>query len=90
VVRVLKGTAPEVLRLRIADGAAATGKLHLLLLRPLAGVSSEALEASGPSSTKSGLDAYGAGKPIAYSYHGALAMARELPPGTDPDAVTLP
>lgn len=90
VVRVLKGTAPDVLRLRIADGAAPTGKLHLLLLRPLANVGIEALAVGGPSTTKSGLDDYGAGKPVAYSYHGALAMARELPPGTDPDTVTLP
>ena len=90
VVRVLKGTAPDVLRLRIADGAAPTGRLHLLLLRPLANVSSEALNVGGPSTTKSGLDDYGAGKPVAYSYQGEPAMARELPPGTDPDTVTLP
>ena len=79
-----------MLRLRIADGAAPTGRLHLLLLRPLANVSSEALNVGGPSTTKSGLDDYGAGKPVAYSYQGEPAMARELPPGTDPDTVTLP
>jgi len=90
VVRVLKGTAPDVLRLRIADGAAPAGGLHLLMLRPLATVSREAQAVGGPSTTKSGLDDYGAGKPVAYSYHGEPALARELPPGTDPNTVTLP
>ena len=90
VVRVIKGKAPDVLRLRIADGAVPSGRLHLLLLRPLANVSGEALRAGAPSTTKSGLGDYGAGKPVAYSYHGEPALARELPPGTDPNTVTLP
>jgi hypothetical protein len=90
VVRVLKGKAPDVLRLRIADAAAPAGRLHLLLLRPLADLGAEALNVGGLSTTKSGLDDYGAGKPVAYSYLGEPAVARELPPGTDPDTITLP
>ena len=90
VVRVLKGRAPNVLRLRIADVAMPVGRLHLLLLRPLAGATVEALNVGGPSATKSGLGDYGAGKPVLYSYHGEPALARELPPGTDPNTVTLP
>jgi len=90
VVRVLKGTAPAVLRLRIADGAVRVGGLHLLLLRPLAGATGAASSVGGLSTTKGSLDAYGVGKPVAYSYHGEPALARKLPPGTDPRTFTLP
>jgi hypothetical protein len=94
VVRVLKGKAPDVLRLHIADGAAPAGRLQLLLLRPLATVSGEAqiaVPSPAPApATSSILDDYGAGQPIAYSYQGQPAMARELPAGTDPNTVTLP
>ena len=90
VVRVLKGSAPHVLRLRIADGVAPAGRLHLLMLRPLTALSEEVLSGSGPGTTKSGVDAFGAGEPVRYSYQGAPALARELPAGTDPNAVALP
>jgi len=90
VVRVLKGTAPHVLRLRITDGAASVGRLHLLLLRPLPGASGEAQTVGGLSTTKSDVDDFGAGKPVRYSYQGQPALARELPAGIDPNVVTLP
>jgi hypothetical protein len=90
VVRVLKGKAPDVLRLRIADVAMPVGRLDLLLLRPLAGATVGALNVGGPSTTRGGLGAYGVGKAVFYGYHGEPALARELPPGTDPNTVTLP
>jgi hypothetical protein len=90
VVRVLKGKAPHVLRLHIADAAAPAGRLHLLLLRPLSSLGAGALSVGNPSTTKSGLDDYGAGTPVAYSYLGEPALARELPRGIDPKTVTLP
>ena len=90
VVRVLKGTAPDVLRLRIADGAAPTGRLHLLMLRPLGTMSDEAPNAGGPSPTKSSVDDFGVGTFVRYSYQGEPALARALAPATDPATFTLP
>ncbi|MEI6449771.1 MAG: hypothetical protein WCP98_07445 [Actinomycetes bacterium] len=96
VVRFLKGDGPHVVRLRVADRPANTGRLQVLFLRPLMGagaeISPEPTPAPVPSAaeTTSTLEALVIGVPVMYSYHGAAAMARELPAGTDPAAVELP
>ncbi len=46
VVRVLKGDAPDVVRLRVADRPADVGRLQLLFLRPLTGGSADASAAA--------------------------------------------
>ncbi len=96
VVRILKGHGPDVVRLRVADRPADTGRLQVLFLRPLMGgiaeISPEPTPAPVPSAadTTSTLEALAVGVPIMYSYQGEAAMARELPAGTDPAAVNLP
>jgi hypothetical protein len=99
VIRLLKGRAPDVLQLRVAEEPADAGRLHLLFLRPLQeivgvgqGVASEPPSTSPlPSPASPGdITAYVAAEPVAYSYQGETALARELPAGTDPNAVALP
>lgn len=94
VVRVLKGEAPaiRILQLRVGDSPATPGRLHLLMLRPLAGLDAEEFgldAAQGPTLTK-GDGGPGRSIPAAYSYEGELAVARELPSDTDAQSVVLP
>lgn len=99
VVRLLKGTAPDVVRLQVADRPADAGRLHLLFLRPLQEVVSVGEpDASSPSplsplpspASPGDATAYVAGDPVAYVYHGHTALARELPVDIDPETVALP
>jgi len=93
VVRVFKGEAPRILRLRVGDSPATEGRLHLLLLHPVAVVDAESFgteEAEPPAVTKGGDDGPGRQLVAAYSYEGEPAVARELPAGTDPQSVALP
>ena len=96
VVKFLKGTGPDVVRLRVAERPADEGRLQVLFLRPMLGgsaaPSAEATTSPVPSAgvATSTLDGLAAGEPVMYSYLGETAMARELPVGTDPATVTLP
>jgi hypothetical protein len=94
VVRVLKGETPsvKVVELDVGDRPATPGRLHLLMLRPVALADAEALaaETEGRAPTKGADDGPGRMVPASYSYHGELALARELPSGADPETVTLP
>ena len=93
VVRVLKGKAPDVLRLEVDGHPADRGRLHLLMLRPLAMVDAQAIQeaqAQGPVAAKGAGDGPGEVLQVAYSYQGEPALARELPTGADPAGVTLP
>ena len=94
VVKFLKGDGPDVVRLRVADRPADTGRLQVLFLRPMVGGSAEISPEPAPvpsaAETTSTLETLVIGVPVMYSYHGEAAMARELPAGTDPAAVELP
>jgi hypothetical protein len=92
VVKFLKGDGPDVVRLRVVDGPADEGRLQVLFLRPQTGGSAEATTSPIPSATETTgtLEALTVGVPVMYTYHGEAAMARELPAGTDPAAVSLP
>ena len=94
VVRFLKGDGPDVVRLRVADRPANTGRLQVLFLRPMMGESAETSPEPAPvpsaAETTSTLETLVIGVPVMYSYHGEAAMARELPAGADPAAVELP
>jgi hypothetical protein len=92
VIKVLKGEGPNVVQLNVADRPASEGRLNVLLLDPQSATSVEATAAPMPASTESTstIDALGAAQPVQYSYMGEMALARELPAGTDPASVTLP
>jgi len=94
VVKFLKGDGPHVVRLRVADQPANTGRLQVLFLRPMMGESAETGPEPAPipsaAETTSTLESLVIGVPVMYSYDGEAAMARELPAGTDPAAVELP
>jgi len=145
VLRDLKGVAPHLLKLRVGDAPADAGKLHVLLLDPLAAraspppsatpqayneppplisVSPAAATIAGttpapattestgagsagsaspepgalPTSTPSGapsppvdLSRWALAQPTkSFGYHGHIALAEELPPGTDVTALSLP
>jgi len=93
VLRIFKGDAPEVVELEVDDRPADTGRLHLLMLDPVARTedgsgSPEPIPSLGTTGSEQGLP----GKPlaVAYTYGGEPTMVRELAVGTDPDSVTLP
>lgn len=100
VVKLLKGHSPDVLRLRISDGPADAGRLHLLFLRPLqeaVDVGEEGDDAAAATSSPlpspaspADVTAYLAGDPVVYVYQGHTALARALPTDIDPDTVALP
>ena len=92
VIKVLKGEGPNVVQLNVADRPANEGRLDVLLLDPQSETSLEATTAPLPASAESTstIDALGAAQPVQYSYMGEMALARELPVGTDPASVTLP
>ncbi len=93
VLRIFKGEAPKVVELRVDGQPADQGRLHLLMLDPVA-------TAAEPSSSPEPIPSLGAttgeqglpGKPltVAYTYDGEPTMVRELDAGTDPNSVTLP
>ncbi len=82
-----------MVELEVDDRPADTGRLHLLMLDPVATAgdesgSSEPIPSLGTTRSEQGLP----GKPlaVAYTYGGEPTMVRELDAGTDPDSVTLP
>ena len=93
VLRVFKGDAPQAVELRVGDEPADEGRLHLLLLDPVAtaakgSVSPEPVPPAGTTKDLQGLP----GKPlaVAYTYGGEPTMVRELAAGADPSSVHLP
>ena len=92
VVRILKGDAPEVVELQVADEPADAGKLHLLMLDPVETARGEDLSPEPiPSlATTRGDLRYGTALAVSYLYNGEPTMVREFEEGTDPDTVDLP
>ncbi len=93
VVRVFKGKAPEMLELNVGERPADRGRLHLLLLQPLAVIDAEgfgAQQSQGSATTKGIAGGPGHALQVVYTYNGEPAVARELPRGTDPQSVALP
>jgi hypothetical protein len=105
VLRIFKGDVPQVVELEVDDKPADEGRLHLLMLDPVAtttaGGSPEPIPSpdDSPSSPEpipslgTAKDAQGLpGKPlaVAYTYGGEPTMVRELDAGTDPASVSLP
>jgi hypothetical protein len=93
VLRIFKGDAPKVVELEVDDKPADQGRLHLLMLDPVASADAESfspepIPSLGTSKGEQGLP----GKPltVAYTYGGEPTMVRELDAGTEPDSVTLP
>jgi hypothetical protein len=93
VLRIFKGSAPDVVQLEVDGEPADQGRLHLLMLDPVAAndvesASPEAIPSLGATKGEQGLP----GKPlaVAYTYGGEPTMVRELDAGTNPDSVTLP
>jgi hypothetical protein len=94
VVRIFKGEAPKVVELAIDGEPADRGRLHLLMLDPVAS-GGETLATPQPfegqsATTKGGGDAPGRVLDVAYTYHGEPTMVREFAAGTDPDTVSVP
>jgi hypothetical protein len=93
VLRIFKGEAPKVVELEVDGQPADQGRLHLLMLDPVAAAgdqsgSPEPIPSLGTANGAQGLP----GKPltVAYTYGGEPTMVRELAAGTDPNSVTLP
>ena len=93
VLRIFKGDAPKVVELEVDDQPADRGRLHLLMLDPMAATevesgSPEPIPSLGATKGAQGLP----GKPltVAYTYGGEPTMVRELDAGTDPASVSLP
>ncbi len=92
VLRVLRGSAPDAVRLDLKDEAATPGTLHLLYLDPPADLERRALDEAVTSAPMLGNEAdepFAAGGPVIYRYGGRPAVAVALPPGTDPAGVRL-
>lgn len=93
VVRIFKGEAPEMVELEIDGQPADQGRLHLLMLDPVAGGGQESatpppLEGQ-PSTGTSDAGAPGHMLDVAYTYHGEPTVVREFAAGTDPDEVSI-
>jgi anti-sigma-K factor RskA len=105
VLRIFKGDAPRVVELEVDGKPADAGRLHLLMLDPVAAPpedSASPQESATPGSPVSpeplpslaaakGHD-LGLGEPltVAYTYQGEPTMVREFAAGTDPSTVSLP
>ena len=93
VVRIFKGEAPNVVELAIGGQPADQGRLHLLMLDPVA-TGDEELASPQPvetqSTTKSGDGAPGQTLDVVYTYNGEPTMVREFAAGTDPAEVSIP
>lgn len=104
VVRELKGEAPKIVRLQVLSKVANVGALHVLFLQSGDGAGGvlgatptpSAANSAGPSPSTQPSAAAGDDeslrfiKPIRFSFLGARALARELPPGIDPADILLP
>ena len=94
VLRIFKGEAPRTVELVIVGQPADPGRLHLLMLDPVAsgtedGGTPEAFGGQPPATTR---DDGGPRKVLiaTYTYHGEPTVVRELAADTDPDKVSLP
>ncbi len=92
VVRIFKGDAPPVVELDVGGVPADEGRLHLLMLDPVAAYREDL---TTPPAGAAGLLAegdleFGEPLPVAYTYHGEATLVREFGAGTDPDSVSLP
>ena len=104
VLRVLRGEVPALLHLKLAGRLADAGRLHLVMLEPLAESGSSPMPSmSGePDAGWSGeatptalevvaaAEMYTSSIPVVFTYEGGMAVARALPEDTDPSSVTLP
>ena len=93
VLRIFKGQAPKVVELEVGGQPADQGRLHLLMLDPVATAddqsgSPEPIPSLGTTNGEQGLP--GKALTVAYTYGGEPTMVRELDAGTDPNSVTLP
>ncbi len=93
VVRIFKGEAPNVVELAIGGQPADQGRLHLLMLDPVA-TGGEELASPQPvetqSTTKSVDGAPGQTLDVVYTYNGEPTMVLEFAAGTDPAEVSIP
>jgi hypothetical protein len=94
VVRTLKGSADNTVRLSVeVGGALKQGALALLLLTPTNKLATPAPSAvpapSSPTPSASATDSTRAATHL-YLYKGTTAVVQELPAGTDPSSLTLP
>jgi hypothetical protein len=88
VLRVLKGQAGPRLTFEMIDRALAPGALAVLYCQP---VGDQAAAPAPPGPTVSGTPPPNASaKAVRFSFDGAPAWARQLPPGTDPEQVAQP
>jgi hypothetical protein len=103
VVRVLRGNSPKMLRLKLAGRLADVGRLHLVLLRPFSESQSVPLPAASDSAGGVATETSSTAVinvaeaemltstvPVVYTFEGTMAVARELPDGTDAATITLP
>ena len=93
VVRIFKGDAPNVVQLEVDGRPADQGRLHLLMLDPVAtpdeqSGSPEPIPSLGTTKGEQGLP--GTPLMVSYTYGGEPTMVREFAAGTDPDTVSLP
>jgi hypothetical protein len=93
VLRIFKGDAPGLVRLEVDGHPTDPGRLHLLMLEPVASsagqVGSPAPYAA-PSTVAGRAGGPGTMLNVAYTYNGAPTVVRELAAGTDPALVTVP
>ena len=99
VLRIFKGDAPHLVELAVGTQPADRGRLHLLMLDPLARESTP--PSPSPSVVVSPSPAVSFATPtyeasllgeeldVAYTYLGEATMVREFPAGTDPSTVSL-
>ena len=99
VLRIFKGDAPKVVELEVDGKPADAGRLHLLMLDPVAATpeaSATPEESVSPeplpslAMTKGGDLGLGEPLTVAYTYQGEPTMVREFAAGTDPSTVSLP
>ncbi len=86
VVRVLRGVAPTVLRLRVATRAAEAGQLHIVYLSPSGGGEDGASTAAGDE----GLSQSIRDDLLRFEEDGDTVLAARLPADMDTDDIVLP
>lgn len=86
VVRVLRGAAPAVLRLRVATRAAEAGRLHVVYLSPSRGGEGEASSTAGDE----GLSQSMRDDLLRFEEDGDTVLVARLPADVDPADIVLP
>lgn len=86
VVRVLRGAAPAVLRLRVATRAAEAGRLHVVYLSPSGGGEGE----TSSTANDEGLSQSVPDDLLLFDEDGVSALVARLPADMDPDDIALP